>query len=561
MPANSLVVLERLLVALADSGDDRLLPRIIWQNLHPRLEGQAAEFVEIVEMADGHLNLLKSKPVADLMPRVAERILGRQKFDAQPIGKLFALLRDDHPQVGRQVLEVISAKVQSGELKGEKLDQLKAAMAEPLTPLLADGTSHPLANDAALLAVSWGDPRGLPQVRRSFTTRDVQPDLRLKALAALMAAKDENLLEVIESVLEDVTRRREDAKDNNKDTSPLRASAPSRESIAFASQLLTAIGRLEDPKLADLILTRYANLDAELQPPAIELLTQRASWSKQLLTQVGEKKIAATAINVNQARRIQALKDKDLNELLSRHWGQVRDTRNPDREKVVAEMKSLIRQKPGDPFAGEKVFKRVCAACHKIYGEGPDIGPDITSNGRNDFNQLLSNVFDPSLVIGAGYRVCTVVNKAGRVQSGLLVEDSPQRVVLKPVAAGSLGLRPDTVGKETPKEKTVGTESQPTVSVTVGKLEIIPRDDIDEFKINELSLMPEGLEKQLTPQEIVDLFAFITLDKHPSDKTAKQLPGVRAPTPRATTNPGEFGSLLNDVLPGFTTTEVGEGRR
>ena len=116
----------------------------------------------------------------------------------------------------------------------------------------------------------------------------------------------------------------------------------------------------------------------------------------------------------------------------------MRDTRNPDRDKVVAEMKSLIRNEktPGDPFAGEKVFKRVCAACHKIYGEGPDIGPDITLNGRNDFTQLLSNVFDPSLVIGAGYRVCTVVTKAGRVQSGLLVEDSPQRVVLKPATVG-----------------------------------------------------------------------------------------------------------------------------
>jgi putative heme-binding domain-containing protein len=348
----------------------------------------------------------------------------------------------------------------------------------------------------------------------------------LKALSALIAARDESLLESIASVLEGVARRREDAKDN-KDT-PLRVSAPSREAIAFASQVLTALGRLDDPKVADLILTRYATFDPELQPSAIELLTQRASWAKQLLSQVGEKKIAATAINVNQARRIQALKDKNLTDLLSRHWGQVRDSRSPDRERVVAEMKALVRSQPGDPFAGEKVFKRVCAACHKIYGEGPDIGPDITSNGRNDFNQLLSNVFDPSLVIGAGYRVCTVVNKAGRVQSGLLVEDSPQRVVLKPaaVAASSLGLRPEQNGKDAPKTKTVGTESQPTVAVTVGKLEIIPRDDIDEFKLNELSLMPEGLEKQLSSEEIVNLFAFLILDKHPSDKTAKRLPGV-----------------------------------
>lgn len=121
-------------------------------------------------------------------------------------------------------------------------------------------------------------------------------------------------------------------------------------------------------------------------------------------------------------------------------------------------------------------------------------------------------MFDPSLVIGAGYRVCTVVNKAGRVQSGLLVEDSPQRVVLKPAAVAA-------------KSATTTTPDAP-VTVAVGKLEIIPRDDIDEFKINELSLMPEGLEKQLTPQEITDLFAFLTLDKHPREQSARRLPGL-----------------------------------
>ena len=47
------------------------------------------------------------------------------------------------------------------------------------------------------------------------------------------------------------------------------------------------------------------------------------------------------------------------------------------------------------------------------------------------------------------------------------------------------------------------------------------------MKVSELSLMPEGIEKQLQPQEIADLFAFITLDKHPDDKTSRLIPGTR----------------------------------
>jgi hypothetical protein len=62
------------------------------------------------------------------------------------------------------------------------------------------------------------------------------------------------------------------------------------------------------------------------------------------------------------------------------------------------------------------------------------------------------------------------------------------------------------------------------IKVQGGKLETIVRDDVEATKISELSLMPEGLEKQLQPQEIADLFAFITLDKHPDDATAKPIP-------------------------------------
>ena len=59
-----------------------------------------------------------------------------------------------------------------------------------------------------------------------------------------------------------------------------------------------------------------------------------------------------------------------------------------------------------------------------------------------------------------------------------------------------------------------------------GKLETVPRDKIDEITASPLSMMPEDIEKQFKPQEIADLFAFLTLDKHPSDRTAKRLPGV-----------------------------------
>ncbi len=147
----------------------------------------------------------------------------------------------------------------------------------------------------------------------------------------------------------------------------------------------------------------------------------------------------------------------------------------------------------GDPAAGQAVFSKLCAQCHKIYGAGQDVGPDITSNGRNEFNQLLSNVFDPSLVIGPGYQATTIATHDGRVLTGLLAEDGKDRIVLK---------------------------------IQGGKLETIPRDQVDQLKTAEVSLMPEEVEKQLSSQEIADLFAFLCLDKPPSDPSANPLPGA-----------------------------------
>ena len=114
-------------------------------------------------------------------------------------------------------------------------------------------------------------------------------------------------------------------------------------------------------------------------------------------------------------------------------------------------------------------------------------------NGRNDFDQLLSNVFDPSLVIGPAYQATTVATTDGRVLTGLLAEDS--RRAHRPQAPG-------------------------------GKTETIPRVAVDEIKLSALSLMPEEIENQLSPGEIADLFAFLCLDKPPEDPTARRLPGA-----------------------------------
>jgi putative heme-binding domain-containing protein len=244
-----------------------------------------------------------------------------------------------------------------------------------------------------------------------------------------------------------------------------------------------------------------------------------------LLAAIGEGKLPAAALNANQVRKLLDSGDASLVAAVKAKWGSVRESRDPKRDLVIAEMRRLIRASPGDAHRGQAVFSRVCGQCHKLHGAGAEVGHDLTANGRASFEQLLSNVFDPSLVIGAAYQAVNVRTADGRVVSGLPVEDNAERIVLK---------------------------------VQGGKTETIARDDVDTAQTSKLSLMPEGLETQLAPGEIRDLFALLTLDRPPSDPAARQMPGVREPLPRSTADPAQFTSIVGEIAPGFATSASGE---
>ena len=299
-----------------------------------------------------------------------------------------------------------------------------------------------------------------------------QPEaVRLRALEALVAVRDAGVLNSAGALLAEGKTL----------------------SMPFRGQVLAALGKLDDDRVAGVVLDRYARMEADLKPRAVELLTQRSRWGKALLTAVADKKVPAGVLNVNQVRRLLASKDRELVKLVTAQWGTLREGRNPEREKVVKEMGEMLRRTKGDPKRGIAVYKNLCGQCHKIHGEGFEVGPDLTSNGRSSFDQLLSNVFDPSLVIGPGYQAVTVVTLKGRTLTGLLVEDNAMRVVLK---------------------------------VQGGKQEVVARKDVERVDVSKLSLMPENIEKQLKPQEIADLFSFLALDKHPSDPAARRIPGT-----------------------------------
>lgn len=154
---------------------------------------------------------------------------------------------------------------------------------------------------------------------------------------------------------------------------------------------------------------------------------------------------------------------------------------NADPEKQKARLDSLLTaMKPGDIRRGQAVFhsqKAACAACHQMGYVGGNVGPDLTRIGQiRTERDLLEAIVFPSSSFVRSYEPVVVALKTGKTHSGLVRVDSLAELVL---ATG-------------PKEE---------VRLT--------RDEIEEIRPGTLSVMPSGLDQQLSPQELADLIAFL----------------------------------------------------
>lgn len=133
----------------------------------------------------------------------------------------------------------------------------------------------------------------------------------------------------------------------------------------------------------------------------------------------------------------------------------------------------------GDAVRGAELFKKSCAACHKLRGEGETLGPDLTQAERKNLEVLLLNIVDPSSVVRPEYVAYTIATHDGRVLSGMLHSENAQTVTL--------------------------------IDAKKNKI-TISRSDIEELKPSDVSLMPDNLLDPLDNQQLRDLLQFLQQD-------------------------------------------------
>ena len=179
---------------------------------------------------------------------------------------------------------------------------------------------------------------------------------------------------------------------------------------------------VDDPAIARTLAGSYRAFHPSERSVLFEVLASRPAFARALLDQIAAGKVPREDLTAFHARQIRSLGDLGLTERLSQVWGVLRDS-DVDRREQAKSLKKRLDAAAicrADLGRGRAVFDRACASCHKLYGYGGEIGPDLTGTGRDNLDYLLENLIDPSAFVSADFRMVVVAMSDGRVLNGLV---------------------------------------------------------------------------------------------------------------------------------------------
>ncbi len=374
-------------------------------------------------------------------------------------------------------------------LKGRKSVDRPAGWPAVFAKLLAD-PSPEVRSRATSLALTFGDASALAAFRTLLADAKAERGLRTEALAALLKARDAGSVPSLQALVADP---------------------------ALRGPAIRALAAFDDPATPGVLLAAYPGLAPAERRDALNALAARVGTAKALLDAVGSKRIPSADISADLVRQLRNLKDAAVDARIGQVWGVARDTPS-DRAKQIGEAKKNLlarAARPPDVSLGRAVFARTCGQCHVLFGTGGNVGPELTGSNRADLDYLLVNVYDPSALIGKDYQAHVVAIKDGRVLTGIVRAEDKDALTL----------------------------------VTANESLVLPKGDVEDRRLSDASMMPEGLWATLDDHEIRSLVAYLA--------SPVQVPLLATPdTARAFFNGRDLAGW--DGTPGLWKVEGGE---
>jgi putative membrane-bound dehydrogenase-like protein len=257
--------------------------------------------------------------------------------------------------------------------------------------------------------------------------------------------------------------------------SVLRALVTREKEARVRLEACRALAAYNHPKVPRFIVAAWKSYSPELRTEAVNLLTGRKQWAAELLTAVGKNEVPRTDLHNNTILRILRFQDRKLNDQIEKVWGRVRQS-PADVLRLIDKMRRELHAGRASFERGRKVFENQCAKCHKFEGKGHEVGPSLDGAGR-DIEYLLVNILDPNRVVGQPYFLRRVELVDGRAETGLLAAEDEQSITLK--------MENDVLKK------------------------ILKKDIEGKVQVLERSVMPEGLDKNMSVQDFRDLVRYL----------------------------------------------------
>lgn len=235
---------------------------------------------------------------------------------------------------------------------------------------------------------------------------------------------------------------------------------------------IRALSSYAAPDVADALLVPWAGYTPPIRAEVTEILLGRPEWAAKFLDAIEAGDVAANQIPPN---RKALLLEHPNAELKSRAMAILGNDAPSPRADVLATYAPALK-KAGDPDKGAKVFERECMTCHKLGDKGQEVGPNLATIQNRTTESLMQQILDPNREVLPNYLDYIVLVDDGRVITGIIAGESASSITLRRAQKNE---------------------------------DVILRQNIEEIKSSGKSLMPEGLEKKITPDEMADLLAFL----------------------------------------------------
>lgn len=253
----------------------------------------------------------------------------------------------------------------------------------------------------------------------------------------------------------------------------------------------TVLATFADPRVGQALFDLLPRQSPSVRNVLLDGLIARPDRIVVLLDAIEGGRMKASELGVARATQLSKVSDSKLRE---RALKLLASALPADRTKVLDQYQEALKL-TADPVRGKEVFRKNCSTCHRLGDVGIDVGPSLGFLPGKSPLQVLTDVLQPNRAIDNNFVSYTLVTTDGLAYTGIILSETPSSL---------------------------------TMRLPEGKNITLLRSNIDELQSNGVSLMPDGLEKNIPLQDMADCISFVKnwryVESNMSVRTPTQTP-------------------------------------